>query len=83
MRDSRGLSSVMESSLSQIHSWKPATTYRCVRVRNHRSNNDMLGIHDLTVLGHLLAETGCFGQNRLLWSKRVREGGKGVSLSNA
>lgn len=73
-RDSRGLSSVMESSPSQIHLWKPATTYRCIRVRNYRSDDDMLDINDLTVLGHFLAEMGYFGQNRLAY--------KGVSPSN-
>ena len=72
--DSRGLSSVMESNLSQIHMWKPATTYRYIHVRNYRSYSNMLGIHDLAVLGHL-AEMGCFGQNRL-------GEGKGVSLNN-
>lgn len=50
-----------------------ATTYRYIHVRNYRSYNNMVGIHDLAVLGHL-AEMGCFGQNRL-------GEGKGVSLN--
>lgn len=58
--NSREPSSVTESSLSQIHMWKPAPTYRCIPVRNYSSDNDMLGTDDLTVWGHLLAEMGCF-----------------------